>query len=769
MLLFFGVFVTSFQAAAALGMEEAHRILFVSSYHPAFQSFLPQVRGLRAGLREHGCGPDRCALDVEFMDTKRFPGPENVVAFRERLSQKLERLPKYEVVVVGDDNALTFALAERDGLFAGHPIVFHGINNLNLAVSLDADPSFTGIVEAASVRETLDVIKRLTGADGDIFVITDQSPSAQAVMEHFLDEEEIRDAYRLQILSTRDYSYEELYQRLSSLPLGSAALFVSAARDRVGHALQLRDFMTHATGRASVPIYTLWHDNLGLGVLGGKLVDPYHQGRESGRMVATIVAGRPISEIRLLQESPNIYAFDWRVMQRFDIDADHLPEGSVVIERPKGIWETHSVIIVSAAVLIFVLGSATSILMFYTLRLKRLQSNLRSSEMRFRDYSDSSSDYYWEMDEHLRFSFFSERFTLVSGVSSDDLLGKTREETGVPPGVSGEKWDAHLHALRCHAEFRDFVHARQKPDGAKVWLAINGKPIFGEDGRFMGYRGTGRDVTKEWEAQEKQKELRERADEANRAKSEFLANMSHDLRTPLNAILGYAEIIQQQIFGPVGTDRYAEYIDYIHKCGLHLSGLINDILDLSRIESGEYQINEEWIDVREEIAEACQRCNRPMDAAEESQVTIEVGPAFPYLYGDKRSIAQIIDNLLTNAIKYAGLDAGITIGWSVGQDGWGELSVSDTGVGIPPDQLEKLTEPFYQGGDDHGRPHTVRRVNEGYGLGLSIVSNLVDMHGARFVIESEIGVGSSFRVRFPAHRLVGDDDGQLPAQGAVST
>ena len=436
------------------------------------------------------------------MDTKRFPGTANVASFRKRLEEKLTKLPDYHAFVIGDDNALRFALAERDRLFAGRPIIFHGINDLDTAKSLDTDPSITGVVEAASVLATLDVIKELSAPTGDIFIIVDETPSAQAVIKPFLSNVSVQEEYRLKIVSMRDHSYEELAEKLHALPDGTAALFVSASRDRTGRALRLKDFMNFVTVESSVPIYTLWHDNLGLGVLGGKLVDPYQQGRASGLMVAEILAGRSVSDIPVLDKSPNVYAFDWNIMQRFGIDVDRLPEGSVVINSPKGLWEEYRMLIISVLSVIASLAILSFVLLFYTARLKRLQADLRASELKFRDYSESSSDYFWEMDSNLRFSYFSDRFASVTGVPDDDLLGKSREESGAPPGVSSETWEAHLEILHSHGEFRDFIHARRKLDGDVVWLAVNGKPIFDKNGNFQGYRGTGTDITRQKQAEE---------------------------------------------------------------------------------------------------------------------------------------------------------------------------------------------------------------------------------------------------------------------------
>ena len=242
----------------------------------------------------------------------------------------------------------------------------------------------------------------------------------------------------------------------------------------------------------------------------------------------------------------------------------------------------------------------------------------------------------------------------------------------------------------------------------------------------------------------------EEATAANRAKSAFLANMSHDLRTPLNSILGFSEAMQRQLFGPLGNHRYVEYVGNIHRSGQHLINLVNDILDLSKIECGKYEIAETWFDVAAELAEAKTRIAAAVEGAgPRIHLTVDAGE----LFADRRAVIQIIDNLLSNAVKHAGDGATVTAGWIVGPDGTGSLYVADTGKGIPEAELPRIAEPFFQSSGDRAQKPLTARNADGIGLGLSIVSHLARIHEAVLAIESTVGKGSAFTVRFPAKRL----------------
>jgi signal transduction histidine kinase len=248
------------------------------------------------------------------------------------------------------------------------------------------------------------------------------------------------------------------------------------------------------------------------------------------------------------------------------------------------------------------------------------------------------------------------------------------------------------------------------------------------------------------------REAMEEAMAANRAKSAFLANMSHDLRTPLNSIIGFSDAMRTQLFGPLGDARYVEYVDNIHRSGQHLVNMVNDILDLSKIEVGKFEMSETWIDVGAALHEAQSRIFGAARAASAPCPHIELAAEDAKLYADRRAVVQIVDNLLSNAMKHAGENARITVGWAFGPQG-GDLYVADTGKGIPAEDLPRIAEPFFQVAGKRAQQPLTTRNFAGIGLGLSIVSQLASQHGAALLVESTVGRGSTFTIRFPHHRI----------------
>jgi two-component system, cell cycle sensor histidine kinase PleC len=238
---------------------------------------------------------------------------------------------------------------------------------------------------------------------------------------------------------------------------------------------------------------------------------------------------------------------------------------------------------------------------------------------------------------------------------------------------------------------------------------------------------------------------RERAEAASRAKSEFLANMSHELRTPLNAILGFSETIYS---GAIGAEKHGEYARIIHQSGHHLLTLINDILDLARIEAGGLKLREREVDIAHLIGESM-----PMMEvrARDGQLALgtEVARNLPLVMADERALKQVLLNLLSNAVKFTPPGGSVICFARVAQDGAPEFGVRDTGVGIAEDDQERVFQNFGQG------RHDVVTLDKGTGLGLPIVKGLMEAHGGEVTLESRVGEGTTVTVRLPRERAIG--------------
>jgi two-component system cell cycle sensor histidine kinase PleC len=242
-------------------------------------------------------------------------------------------------------------------------------------------------------------------------------------------------------------------------------------------------------------------------------------------------------------------------------------------------------------------------------------------------------------------------------------------------------------------------------------------------------------------------EARRRAESANLAKSRFLATMSHELRTPLNAILGFSEVMKGELFGPHGVPAYKEYSNDIHASGQHLLMLINEILDLSRVEAGGYELKEELVSLAGVVEECCQLLSM---RAKSRNLTLAktLERDLPRIWADERAVRQATLNLLTNAIKFTphGGSVIIKVGWTAA--GGQYVSIKDTGPGIPPEEIPIVLSTFGRGSLAH------KNAEEGTGLGLPIVKGLVELHGGQFRLTSKLRQGTEAVVIFPRERVM---------------
>ncbi|MEM7209725.1 MAG: PAS domain-containing sensor histidine kinase [Pseudomonadota bacterium] len=388
---------------------------------------------------------------------------------------------------------------------------------------------------------------------------------------------------------------------------------------------------------------------------------------------------------------------------------------------------------------------------------KDLSDSLARSEARFRAFAECASDWFWEMDAHLRFIWFSDRFQEITGVDPQQLLGKTREETGIPD-VDPAEWSEHLRCLHAHEAFNSFVHPRRQANGEQVWLSISGRPHFDSEGRFVGYHGVGRDITQQRLYEEGLKHQRrklemevrrrtvdlenamQKAEKANLAKSEFLANISHELRTPMHGITSFAKLgIKKSTSGD--PQKMGGYFQRIETSADRLMALLNDLLDLSKLEAGHFEMNLECTCLHQLLHSVIDELSARL---QESRITISVSNLIPQTDTviDKAKMAQVIRNLLVNAFKFSKEGSHIECEISGSHDSHIELTIHDQGVGIPEDELNQIFDKFVQSSK-------TKTGAGGTGLGLAICKEIVEMHGGTISAKNNERGGASFTVSVP--------------------
>jgi PAS domain S-box-containing protein len=371
---------------------------------------------------------------------------------------------------------------------------------------------------------------------------------------------------------------------------------------------------------------------------------------------------------------------------------------------------------------------------------------LRVSEARFRGFAMTSSDWFWETDAEHRITYMSEGISTTGfGIRPAQMLGRTRLELAADAEDQPEFWQRHLATLDRHEPFRDFTYDWRNQAGVGT-ASISGDPMFDDEGRFLGYRGTGRDVTRQIRVESGMREAKEAAEAASLAKSNFLANISHELRTPLNAIIGFSEMIEQGIAGPISPQQQ-EYLQLVLQSGQHLLSVINDILDLAHADSGKFELcDESGIDLRQ-IAAATIALMRHKSEAGGVFLSNTISEELPRLTADSTRLKQILLNLISNAVRFTEPGGSVTVSAHPSADGAIAFAVADTGVGMTEDEVRIALEPFGQVDARLSREH------EGTGLGLPLARRLAELHGGSLHVESEKGTGTRVVVTLPQSRV----------------
>ncbi|MFM2129517.1 MAG: hypothetical protein RL477_1063 [Pseudomonadota bacterium] len=373
---------------------------------------------------------------------------------------------------------------------------------------------------------------------------------------------------------------------------------------------------------------------------------------------------------------------------------------------------------------------------------RRLARAQKIARMGYWDWNIRENDLFWSDDVYAIFGIERTAF----GAQYESFLA------AVHPDDRQYVQDSVAAALRGEAAY-SIDHRIVLPDGELRHVHEEAETIFDESGQPLRMDGIVQDITSRKIQEHHLRLAMQQAEAANRAKSNFLANMSHELRTPLNAIIGFSEVLEKLSQGglPPDAGRVHEYAGYILKSGQHLLAIIAGILDLARIETGKLDLNEGRHDLTA-IVQRSLRFIKEQALRKEVDIVLDLPPGPCIVLVDDRLILQTLINLLVNAVKFTPKGGRVRVRLAIGAGDKIEIEIPDTGIGIAPENIERILQPFEQ------VENALTRREEGAGLGLALVREFVALHGGMFDIESEVGKGTSATISLPSSRLVKETD-----------
>ena len=366
---------------------------------------------------------------------------------------------------------------------------------------------------------------------------------------------------------------------------------------------------------------------------------------------------------------------------------------------------------------------------------------IRQSEQEFRLLAEHSTDIISRYDVDGQLIYISPSVERLLGYHPSESMEQSWNDYTHPDDTA--RVTNEIVGMFGDQQTRRIPYRMLAKNGDYLWLESAISPLHGADGEYQGMVTCTRDITEQKTREQQLMDARERAEQASLTKSRFLANMSHELRTPLNAILGFSEMMTEQVFGALGSPRYEEYVSLIHESGSHLLSLISDILDMSKIEAGKYDLSLEPVVIGPALEKAARMVQTRVSEGELELLLDIEATADSQVFADERALTQILLNVLSNAVKFTPAGGRITLSTRHYADNQIEISITDTGVGIEQHDLDRVLNPFEQ---------VVRHAelaSQGTGLGLPLVRALVDLQDGAFDIKSTPGKGTTVSILLP--------------------
>ncbi|MDV7187411.1 ABC transporter substrate binding protein [Lutibacter sp. TH_r2] len=367
LLVFFFLYL-SFDISA----QENKNVLLISSYNSRFPTYFQQINGIKSILDTTDVN-----LDVEFMDSKRFTKPATYDLFYKSLKNKLANSTKYDEVLTADDDAFNFVLRHEDELFKNIPIVFFGVNNIEKALKQNSNPYVTGIVESVSMKETIELMIRLFPETGSVYCITDSTSSGLSDLELYRKISAQIPNTKFKEINLSQLTYSEYKAKLKTISSNTPVLLLSAYSDKIHNTVDFHNTINHLHKNLNAPLFHLWEHGMGNGVFGGKIISHFDQGKKAAEVVCNILSGQSISDIRVVNESPNVFMFDYNQLIRYNVPLNKLPDNSIIINQPVSFWNKYKQAILITLLILLALLALIAVLSANIIKRKKIEKLLK--------------------------------------------------------------------------------------------------------------------------------------------------------------------------------------------------------------------------------------------------------------------------------------------------------------------------------------------------------------------------------------------------------
>ena len=726
-----------FSSGTIYGQEEFKDIVLLNSYHPTFQWTADITRGVLEEFSEI----EKYRVFVEYMDSKRFQNEEYLKNLQKLYSKKYDSI-KVNGVILSDNNAFDFFLKYGDEIWGDVPVSFCGINNI--ADYNEDTTRFRGVNEQINIDSTLQIIKTLQPNLKEVIVVSDSTISGKIFTDQFIQEAE-QNHPQLQYQVIYAGSPEQLSSRLRAICQGpdKALYLLSLYLNREGFAREMIQEAPLINDNCNIPIYSNWDFLFKDFIVGGIVIRGIDQGRQAAKIMKATLEGTFSGP--WLAPTQEILALDYRQANKKGLNYTSLIPPGELLNKPENPFERFKQeIIIITSVLSFLMVVIIVLLRVINQK-KKAEKELTHSESRLELALEGANEGLWDVDFTSGEIFLSQRFAKLLKYSSPHEINFTtlNYKSLFHPDDHQQVSEAfQMHKKGQATVFRCETRLLNKNE-QYIWFSVHGKiterNINHEPLRMVG---TVTEIQSQKEFENQLKEAKEKAEESDRLKSAFLANMSHEIRTPMNAILGFTDLLLNDLLDK--EEKY-RYLRVIKNSGENLLNIINDIIDISKIESGQLKINEELFNLHSLLEDIRNIAQNLINKAEKNihfQVTHGADCNDFRIKADPFRLHQILLNLLTNVIKFTEKGT-IELGYSIQNKDSLLFFVKDTGQGIAPRYKNLIFERFRQVDET-----SIKKFG-GTGLGLAITRSLIKMMKGKIWFDSELSKGSQFYFSLP--------------------
>ena len=736
----------STKSQAARTSPENKQVLLLHSYHPGLLWTDAVHQGFQKILV---ASAPEVELFVEYLDTKRHPSKSYLEAIKPLLQYKYANVP-LDAVVTSDDNALIFALENRAVLFARSPIVFCGVNSLEVYQNSDHYRSLmtniTGVVEDIDVASTMKIALTLQPDTSLVYVINDHTTTGQSNKQHLL---RLEQHYKqmVKFVYFEDLAMADLLHRIARLPSHSIILLMSYTKDAAGRTFTYRQSIDLIASQANAPIYGVWSFYLGRGIVGGMITDGESQGKMAAELLLKVLAGTPIDQVPIVDHSPNHYIFDYRQMARFNIPIDKLPPGSRIINQPSNFYHKYRAIIWTAVVIVAVQALIIIILALNIGLRHRAEADLKNQKDAYQRIFHNIQDVYFEADANGRILEISPSIVQELGYRRDDLIGAYLDDIFIETAARRTL----MASLNEHSRVTDYEIQIKHHDSSSQFCAINATLLENAPEGPTRIVGSLRNIQSRKQAENERTLLTQRLHRAEKMEAigTLAGGVAHDLNNILGGIVTYPDLLLMRL---PDDSPLLRPLRAIRKSGHRAAAIVQDMLALAR----RSHIAKETVDCNQVISDylSSPEHDRLMQNHPKVLIQTALQNDLNCIEGSTAHLSKVVMNLVANAAESIADEGVIHIQTShqrfaeayqgferVPAGDYVVITIQDSGSGIPAEHLESIFEPFYT---------TKKLGRSGTGLGMSVVWGTVHDHQGFIDVSSQQNVGTTIYIYMPA-------------------